>query len=372
MDHSPWAFDELVQRALNGLPAEYGPDTGRQQRSPSSTGSRNPRARTFDDVTQEVVNGYMQALESRDGSQLSTSSEYMEEYTDNPRRSTRRRTQRVLLNVPPHESVSAPPMADRRISLRSLTSALNGSGNRTGSSNRADSVSSSSRRVSGTSRSSRSHKRRYTARSDSSSSPPAESVDSDLSVEVCIYTQGTAVPHNASPPSESTHTCFICSNAIDGDTEAVNAHIDKCLAQSTGSASVAPAQEPMVEYEWGGQRRVRATAMIEGGLVAAGIGHGSSASLHNDDDIDVDAEDETNFGAAQYSDSNLLFVSSSSKNSRRDDKAQQRCNPQFEEFAPPLDDATPEPSAFGQQQAPGGGSQLVIEALKARIHNSTN
>ncbi|KAJ2339536.1 hypothetical protein GGH91_004454, partial [Coemansia sp. RSA 2671] len=327
MDPSPWAFDELVQRALNGLPTEYDADTSHQQRSPSSTGSRNPRVRTFGDVTQGVVNDYMQVLESHDGSQLSASSDYVEECTDNPRRSSRRRTQRVLLNVPPHEPVSAPPVADRRISLRSLSSALNGSGSRTGSS-RADSVSGSNRRASGTSRNSRSHKRRYTAISDSSSSPPVESVDSDLSVEVCIYTQGTAVPHNVGPTSESTHTCFICSNVIDGDTEAVNAHIDKCLSQSTG-AGVAPAHEPMVEYEWSGQRRVRATAMIEGGLVAAGIGHGSSASLHNDDDIDVDAEDETNFGAAQYSDSNLLFASPS-RNSRHDDKAQQRCNPQFE------------------------------------------
>ncbi|KAJ2017826.1 hypothetical protein IWW57_005310, partial [Coemansia sp. S610] len=131
MDPSPWAFDELVQRALNGLPTEYDADTSHQQRSPSSTGSRNPRVRTFGDVTQGVVNDYMQALESHDGSQLSASSDYVEECTDNPRRSSRRRTQRVLLNVPPHEPVSAPPVADRRISLRSLSSALNGSGSRT-------------------------------------------------------------------------------------------------------------------------------------------------------------------------------------------------------------------------------------------------
>ncbi|KAJ2064172.1 hypothetical protein GGI17_001217 [Coemansia sp. S146] len=371
MDPMVWTFEELGLRAMNGLPlaAEYDPDTVRQQRSSSATVGQRPRIRTFD----EAVNGAGHMFGDDNDAQLLADPDYLE-YADNPRRSSRRRTQRVLLNVQPHEPVPAPPMADRRISLRSLTNGL-GSANRSFGSSQADSATSSRRVSSNTgtpriSRSQHSRKRRNTSRSDSSS-PPVESMDSDLSVEVCIYTQGTAVPHNVSPPSESTQTCFICSNTIDGDMDAVNAHIDNCLAQSTDAA--ASAHEPMVEYEWSGQRRVRATAMVEGGLVAAGIGHSSSMSLHNDDDIDVDAEDETNFGAAQYSDSNLLFASSSSsanrKGSRRDDRqAHQLANPQFEEFAPSLEDEPESPAAAvaGWQQATGG-SQLIIEALKARI-----
>ncbi|KAJ2074371.1 hypothetical protein GGH13_001367 [Coemansia sp. S155-1] len=355
MDPMVWTFEELGLRALNGLPLATEYD---QQRSQSGTVNQRPRVRRYD----EVVNGDEHM--SGDENSALTDPDYLEEYADNRRRSSRRRTQRVLLNVQPHEPVPAPP--DRRISLRSLTNGL-GSANRSfGGSSRADSAT-SSRRVSGNinpPRSSRSRKRRNTSRSDSSS-PPVDSMDSELSVEVCIYTQGTAVPHNVSPPNESTQTCFICSNTIDGDMDAVNAHIDNCL--STGTPAV---HEPMVEYEWGGQRRVRATAMVEGGLVAAGIGHSSSMSLHNDDDIDVDAEDETNFGVAQYSDSNLLFTSSSADNrkgSRRDDRqTQELANPQFEEFAPALEDE-PEPSPVAGLQQAAGGSQLIIDALKARI-----
>lgn len=77
---------------------------------------------------------------------------------------------------------------------------------------------------------------------------------------------------------------------LTGDTESVNLHIDGCLArvnseegdtsslendtamntstsQSTMDAEAAEALSAAEwgEYEWAGQRRVRATAMLEGG-----------------------------------------------------------------------------------------------------------
>jgi E3 ubiquitin-protein ligase RNF220 len=84
-------------------------------------------------------------------------------------------------------------------------------------------------------------------------------------------------------------TCFICNQVLSGDTESVNLHIDGCLARvnsedNDGSSldrDTAPkssASPPIFdgegdgtpeaaweEYEWAGQRRVRATAMFEGG-----------------------------------------------------------------------------------------------------------
>ncbi|KAJ2741567.1 hypothetical protein GGI20_005103 [Coemansia sp. BCRC 34301] len=335
---------------------------------------------TYEDISLELLRGILpmnrhQGNSQRPPAAASTCTEDDDdEYKDveggSVRRSARRRTQRVLLNVPAHESTGATaPAAHRRFSLRS--------------------VASSSRRLSGISQNSHAHhprKRHNPGRADSPSSSSLEdSVDSDLSCEVSIDTRGTAIPHNYDSPAESTtQTCFICNNVLDGDMDSVNAHIDGCLAKSAGSLA---AQGPMVEYEWGGQRRVRATAMLEGGLVAAGIGHGSSStSLHNDnDDVDVDADDETNYGAAQYSDKHLLFASSSTnrKGSRRNATSQSHArrpsNPRFEEFAPPLDDTPDEPplsqpesslsAAASWQQAStgGGGSQLIIDALKERI-----
>ncbi|KAJ2825734.1 hypothetical protein FBU31_003630, partial [Coemansia sp. 'formosensis'] len=203
-----WTFEGLVQRAMNELP----PDTTRQngQRSPPATVSQGSRVRSYDEISEQVASVRRQTFGDHSGTQLSTAFDYLE-YADNPRRSSRRRTQRVLLNVPPHEPVPVPSMADRRISLRSLANGLGASANRNTGSYRADSVASSSSRrgpsnnsTSRSNRSQHSRKRLNAARSDSSSSPPVESMDSDLSVEVCIYTQGTAVPHNESPESTKT------------------------------------------------------------------------------------------------------------------------------------------------------------------------
>lgn len=60
----------------------------------------------------------------------------------------------------------------------------------------------------------------------------------------------------------------------------------------------------MVEYEWGGQTRVRATAMLEGGPSVLGQ---SGMMGRGDEEVDVDAEDETNFGTSQYHDQDLIM-----------------------------------------------------------------
>jgi hypothetical protein len=84
-------------------------------------------------------------------------------------------------------------------------------------------------------------------------------------------------------------TCFICNQVLTGDTESVNLHIDGCLArvnsEDIDGSSVdqetnlrtstsppvndgevdGPSEAAWEEYEWAGQRRVRATAMLEGG-----------------------------------------------------------------------------------------------------------
>jgi hypothetical protein len=99
-------------------------------------------------------------------------------------------------------------------------------------------------------------------------------------------------------------TCFICNETLFGDSEAVNLHIDRCLMNMNNPTptAAAPSQSPRRlpsssspssssltspaansvlgssdrttnsntdgqwdEYEWAGQIRVRASAMMEGG-----------------------------------------------------------------------------------------------------------
>ncbi|KAJ2496577.1 hypothetical protein GGH96_005730 [Coemansia sp. RSA 1972] len=214
--------------------------------------------------------------------------------------------------------------------------------------------------------SSQTPKRRRTSRSSSSTQSASESaISSSLDCEVTIYTKGTSVP-------QSQARCCICSRVLHGDVEEINAHIDQCL---TGQS------EPMVEYEWAGQTRVRTTALVEGGLVAAGVADAASSysSMRpSDEDVDVDTRDETHYGVPQFGDGDLVVVKECDRSHERT-----ASDPQFEfVVADPQDDPEPEDSVSEPQpedstQQPlmpkhepsHAASQLVIEALKARIRD---
>ncbi|KAG2180018.1 hypothetical protein INT43_003805, partial [Umbelopsis isabellina] len=125
-------------------------------------------------------------------------------------------------------------------------------------------------------------------------------------------------------------TCFICNQVLSGDTESINLHIDGCLArmnfeggqeevalpthnevttqeQSSGDGEAAEALSAAEweEYEWAGQRRVRATAMLEGGY--GGVGMSTTVKGEDvEDDLDVEDDDADEFGEAQYSERDIV------------------------------------------------------------------
>jgi len=74
-------------------------------------------------------------------------------------------------------------------------------------------------------------------------------------------------------------SCPVCSERLSGTPEELNQHVDRCLnKQNNGNASgqnagldeeevdVEGDAETFDEYEWAGQRRVRATSMLVGGF----------------------------------------------------------------------------------------------------------
>ncbi|KAJ1966204.1 hypothetical protein GGI12_000226 [Dipsacomyces acuminosporus] len=206
--------------------------------------------------------------------------------------------------------------------------------------------------------------------------------DSDPDYEYSTHRPGAATPYD-SVHQEQKHTCFICSKVLSGDSNEINAHIDRCLSgtSDTNVGDATPADPgPMIEYEWGGQRRIRATAILEGGLRAAGLGYGSSATAGKDEDIDVDvdAEDEISFGASQYTDKDLIITSESAGSSSSQHNQHM---PQYEETAPALDPEPSSPAAHAVARSEGASavqtpsaipassssSQLIIDALKERI-----
>ncbi|CAO3696327.1 unnamed protein product [Umbelopsis ramanniana] len=151
-----------------------------------------------------------------------------------------------------------------------------------------------------------------TAASDVAWNPPVENQESYTSFDTGLQ-----------------QTCFICNQVLSGDTESVNLHIDGCLArvnsedndgssmnhEATLKSSASPTiddgegdltpEAAWEEYEWAGQRRVRATAMFEGGYGGAGM----STTVKGedvDDDLDVEDDDVNQYGEAQYSERDIV------------------------------------------------------------------
>lgn len=153
--------------------------------------------------------------------------------------------------------------------------------------------------------------------------PESITDDSQVALQVMMQEEGGA----------DVQTCFICNERLYGDLEAVNLHIDNCLSNPNASnmqeeeeeeadidysdndqsntvspAAATPQSSGWEEYEWAGQRRVRATAMMEGGYGGAGFATTSKAEVEEDEEEDLDVEDDdaAQFGQSQYTERDIV------------------------------------------------------------------
>uniref|UniRef100_H2ZT24 Uncharacterized protein n=1 Tax=Latimeria chalumnae TaxID=7897 RepID=H2ZT24_LATCH len=101
--------------------------------------------------------------------------------------------------------------------------------------------------------------------------------------------------------------CPLCSETLLGSEEEMSRHVDRCLAQREGSFlneedSVDVENENRFEeYEWCGQKRIRATTLLEGGFRGSGFVMCNSKENHDSDaDLDVDGDDTLEYGKPQY------------------------------------------------------------------------
>ncbi|KAJ3042560.1 hypothetical protein HDV00_007094 [Rhizophlyctis rosea] len=100
------------------------------------------------------------------------------------------------------------------------------------------------------------------------------------------------------PPS----TCPICTNPLPSDLTLQNEHVDACLERLREPS---PEVEDdgagqWEEYTWAGQKRVRATALIEGGYAASGYLVHKKTDPDFDEDVDIEDDDTEQFGEAQF------------------------------------------------------------------------
>ncbi|XP_019695972.2 uncharacterized protein LOC105180973 isoform X3 [Harpegnathos saltator] len=210
-------------------------------------------------------------------------------------------------------------------------------------------------------------------------------------------------------------SCPVCSERLSGTPEELNQHVDRCLnKQNNGNPAgqnatldeeevdVEGDAETFDEYEWAGQRRVRATSMLVGGFSAAGLatsssnrsGPGGGPGNQEDEDVDlvVDGDDAAEFGPAQYSEADVVAprIDGTLREQKERDALReavispnaphtpQQLTPE-QLSAQGLVEVKPEPGAatpVGQQNDPDEGASgsprrdgdtPVVEALRGRI-----
>ncbi|XP_058652857.1 E3 ubiquitin-protein ligase RNF220a isoform X11 [Onychostoma macrolepis] len=152
------------------------------------------------------------------------------------------------------------------------------------------------------------------------------------------------------------------------------------------------------EYEWCGQKRVRATTLLEGGFRGTGFAMCSTKESHDSDaDLDVDGDDTLEYGKAQYTEADIIPCSGEDQGEAKEREAlrgavlnggvpSNRITPEFSKW---VSDEMPstsngesskqEPSSSSSSSAPRtcknseiekiteDSTATTLEALKARI-----
>lgn len=183
--------------------------------------------------------------------------------------------------------------------------------------------------------------------------------------------------------------CPVCHQALQGSSDQLAEHVDRCLARGGGDDEdeSVDAEGSFYEYEWAGQSRLRATALLEGGFRAAGwaTSGGSSSSVSRRDvadedddqeDLDVDGDDCDTFGQAQYTEGDLIPMESDEPAEERDRQRLRQALISFNQRGPASvveearRDATEDDKSTSSEetQSSGGGAlSQVVASLRERV-----
>ncbi|XP_058251247.1 E3 ubiquitin-protein ligase RNF220a isoform X5 [Hemibagrus wyckioides] len=112
---------------------------------------------------------------------------------------------------------------------------------------------------------------------------------------------------------EDGQVCPLCSAPLEGTVEEMNRHVEECLLKREGGMEDDQADMEgengtrFEEYEWCGQKRIRATSLLEGGFRGTGFAMCSTKESHDSDaDLDVDGDDTLEYGKAQYTEADII------------------------------------------------------------------
>lgn len=114
--------------------------------------------------------------------------------------------------------------------------------------------------------------------------------------------------------------CPICNERPNED---INVHVELCLRKSENEKtngtpsdddeSIDIEGESFDEYEWAGQKRIRAASLLQGGFSATGIGTSitNCTNDEDDEDLNVDGDDTQIYGPPQYSERDVIVPQTS-------------------------------------------------------------
>ncbi|XP_041133409.1 E3 ubiquitin-protein ligase RNF220-like isoform X8 [Polyodon spathula] len=114
---------------------------------------------------------------------------------------------------------------------------------------------------------------------------------------------------------EDGQVCPLCSAPLAGTEEEMSRHVEQCLFKREGACGTEDDSVDIdgengsrfEEYEWCGQKRVRATSLLEGGFRGTGFVTCSTKENHDSDaDLDVDGDDTLEYGKAQYTEADVI------------------------------------------------------------------
>lgn len=111
-------------------------------------------------------------------------------------------------------------------------------------------------------------------------------------------------------------TCPVCNERFQGSVEELNLHVEHCLRKNGGVADedenvdVEGDGETFEEYEWAGQKRVRASSLLQGGYAGAGMvtssSRGGAGAEDEDGELVVDGDETATYGPPQYSEADVV------------------------------------------------------------------
>uniref|UniRef100_A0A3Q3JJW3 E3 ubiquitin-protein ligase RNF220 n=1 Tax=Monopterus albus TaxID=43700 RepID=A0A3Q3JJW3_MONAL len=116
-------------------------------------------------------------------------------------------------------------------------------------------------------------------------------------------------------PEEGGQVCPLCNAPLAGSEEEMSRHVEQCLIQREGTLGDDDSADMdgenmrgFEEYEWAGQKRIRATALLEGGFRGTGFATCSikESAGDSDADLDVDGDDTLEYGKAQYTEADII------------------------------------------------------------------